>query len=181
MTENKQFKVKLVFENCEVLSVPGEYIIDLEILNPTWSVRRIAMNSISKVTVFNQALITVASEIANADKEEILKESFIFEHENFDVIDYLKRNDITNIDVINADGTDEEVISGVFAWGPEDDYFNTYQNTLTNDLGDVAILVSNKENPSKEFDAILKEFKEEFNDKDEQTFRKKLLLNIYED
>ena len=181
MKENKKYAdnieyLELVFENCETLKIPRKYILSILFSDYTRHFSRIAMNSISTIEMFNNILFEVAAEVEE-DKERILNESFIFsKDDNFSVIDFINRRDITNIAVTHFKGHEEEDFEVSVPWNNENDYYNSYQSTTINKLGDFAATIENPKLPSEEFLNFKKEFLSEFLANGKQEFKKRLYL-----
>lgn len=160
-------KVELCYENCEVLRVPIEYILDFQCEGYKKTAHRIAMNSVSEMESFDNILIEVNNSIAK-DKS-IIEDSFIFE-KNTDVLDFMKRNDITSVTFVYDDLSENVYYVNWDGNEYEDNSNSTY---IVNSSGDVATIITDKTN--EQFNRYVDKFKEIFlEDGEEQRYKRKL-------
>lgn len=160
--------IELIYENCEVVSIPRKYILDLAFLDFKKSFQRIAMNSISPVETYSHVLLEIDGEYKN----ELSKQDF-FGDESSLMGFLLRRRDITNIEVKYEDNYKRNDFSFGVIWHEDDEYsYSRYQENITNELSDVAIIITDGKDP--EFNEYIKSFKEEFSDTEGQKTKKEL-------
>lgn len=160
-------KVELCYENCEVLKIPIEYILDFQCEGYKKTARRVAMNSISEMESFDNILIEVNNSIEK--NKSIIKDSFVFD-ENINVLDFIKRNDITSITFVYDDLSEKVYYVNWDGNEYEDNNNSTY---IVNSSGDVATIITDKTN--EQFNEYVDEFKEIFMENgDTQRYKRKL-------
>ncbi|UKM63077.1 hypothetical protein [Levilactobacillus phage ENFP1] len=138
--------ITLIFENCEVMTIPSEYIDWLLIGTIN---QDIVFNGIVKQTSCNLSADSLEVSIKNSFLKEYDNEKLWFD-ENIDAKDRLKWNDITGISLIvnkkgivgkkleNLGKTDsDDIYSAILEkgktidiyvpWEASDDYVNNYQ------------------------------------------------------
>lgn len=145
--KNKEISgVTLVFENCEVMTIPYKYLTWLHVGDIKQS---IIFNGIAKQTSCNFTAESLAVSIKNSFLKEYSRDEFWFDEEITNK-DRLKENDITSISLIvnkkgvvekkleNLDKPDLNTISNTILaqgklidiyvpWDDSDDYVNFYQ------------------------------------------------------
>jgi len=139
-------KIIIILENCECITVEGKHIGDLNIKNISFSIRRVACNSIQKMYCCSEFAISIHADCSlNKKSEWTLGE---IDAEERDPIERLyKCNDITSVDIYFNTGECQQVF---VPWNEEDDYTNKYQKTYINKFGDLYIVVSK----NTEFDDV---------------------------
>lgn len=138
--------VTLVFENCEIMTIPYKDLIWLQVKNITQGV---VFNGIAKQTSCNLLAESLLLGIKNSFLKEYNRDEFWFDEE-ISTKDRLKENDITSISLIvnkkgvvenkleNLDKPDLDTISNTILeqgktidiyvpWEDSDDYVNHYQ------------------------------------------------------
>jgi len=138
--------VTLVFENCEIMTIPYKYITWLQVGNIN---QDIVFNGITKQTSCNLLAESLAVSIKNSFLKEYSRDEFWFDEE-ITTKERLKENDITSISLIvnkkdvvenkleNLDKPDLDTISNAILeegktidiyvpWDDSDDYVNFYQ------------------------------------------------------
>ena len=161
--------IEFVFENCEVFSIDACFFSDFSIENTEVRVNRIACNSISRYTVANTIAFCLFKE-ANRTYH-----IFDIEDEKTTYFDRLKVGDIT---CINLTYEDDETESFYIDYKEENDALgapNLNQKVYESDLGDLYIVISEKNNIEDVFDM------NEINDKEFVDFEKSMILENAED
>lgn len=138
--------VTLVFENCEIMTIPYKYLTWLQVGNIN---QDIVFNGIAKHTSCNLLAESLALSIKNSFLKEYSRDEFWF-NEGISTKDRLKENDITSISlVINKKGVVEKKLANLdkpdlntiskaileegktidiyVPWDYSDDYVNFYQ------------------------------------------------------
>ena len=138
--------VTLVFENCEIMTIPYKYLTWIQVGNIN---QDIVFNGIAKYTSCNLLAESLAVSIKNSFLKEYSGDEFWFDEE-ITTKDRLKENDITSISLIvnkkgvvenklsNMDKPDLNTISKTILeqgktidiyvpWEDSDDYVNHYQ------------------------------------------------------
>ena len=138
--------VTLVFENCEVMTIPYKYLTWLHVGDIKQS---IIFNGIAKQTSCNFIAESLLLGIKNSFLKEYSRDELWFSEEN-STKDRLKENDITSVSLIvnkkgvvenklaNLDNPDLDTISNIIQeqckiidiyvpWDDSDDYVNFYQ------------------------------------------------------
>lgn len=153
-------EVEFVLENCEVITIPGKYIGELDINNIRTTFGRIACNAFSKRTCSDSIYIEIHKD-ANVDYLP-----FGVENLKTKIFDRLAGgNDITHIkySLINDDGeilAQEDITP---TWTGESDYENEAQKSYVSKLGHLYIVID-KDN---DVDSI---FGDDINDEDYMDF-----------
>lgn len=132
-------KIELVCENCEVITLEGKHIGDLDIDNIKSSIERIACNSIREINSCDSFSISIHRDADNINRDE----TWIFGNTDGDrspLNRLLKYNDITSVCVYFTDKT--KLPKDIYVpWNDEDDYSNTYQKAYINNFGDLFIVI----------------------------------------
>lgn len=145
--ENEEISgVTLVFENCEVMTIPYKYLTWLHVGDIKQS---IIFNGIAKKTSCNFIAESLAVSIKNSFLKEYSRDEFWFDEE-ITTKDRLQENDITSISlIVNKKGVVEKKLSKLdkpdlntisntileqgktidiyVPWEDSDDYVNSYQ------------------------------------------------------
>jgi hypothetical protein len=148
----KQIKnIDLGFENCEVMSIDCKSIGHLHIDEIKDSIRRIAVNSVSKMRCCEHFSLSINRNdnisYLPFDQEE-------WEMNKFERI--TQSRDIVSVGVHYEDGTSEDFY---VPWEGELDYSNECQNTYENEFGDLFLVI----NKNKKVEDVLNN--SEINDK----------------
>ncbi|KAF6630583.1 hypothetical protein H6F38_14235 [Paenibacillus sp. EKM208P] len=136
-------EVTFGLENCEALSIKGEYIGNFGVENIKSSIRK-HYNNISHFNVcdtFSMAINRGANKgyYAFDTKDEHYKQN---------TFKRLTQGDIVSVDIIYDDDTKDEFY---VHWEGENDYLNEAQKTYISELGDLFIVVSKDETVESEF------------------------------
>lgn len=159
--------IQLVYENCEVVTIPRRYILELGFYDFKKSFCRTAMNAIENIEVYSHILLEVDG---SCDKE--VENSELFSNTK-SLMDFLAdRKDITQISVNYIDKYKDNNFHFFVDWESEDDYENKLQTTLINDDKDVAIIITNGNDSM--FNEELEVFKSGFFDVEGQRTKKEL-------
>lgn len=158
--------IELIYENCEAVTIPRKYILDIIFIDFKRSFRRVAVNAIRKLESYSHVIL----EIDGKCEAELCNQEF-FGNES-SMMDFLsQRRDITSINVIYVEGHTDKNFSFRVNW--DDDYSNNRnQENLRNDFDDVAIVITPGDDDG--FSSTVKEFTEGFFDEDIQKYKKEL-------
>lgn len=138
--------ITLVFENCEIMTIPYKYLTWLQLFNIS---QNITFNGVAKQTSCDLLAESLEISIKNSFLKEYSRDEFWFDEE-ITTKDRLKENDITSISLIvnkkgvvedklaNLDKPDLNTISKTILeqgkiidiyvpWDDSDDYVNFYQ------------------------------------------------------
>lgn len=162
--ENEEISgITLIFENCEVMTIPSKYLTWLQVGDIN---QFIIFNGIANQTSCNLSADSLEVSIKNSFLKEYSRDEFWFDEE-ISTKDRLKENDITRISLIvnkkgivenklaNLDKPDLDtvyniileqckIIDIILPWEDSDDYVNRYQK-FTDCTSDFIISI-NKEN-----------------------------------
>ena len=148
-------KVKIGFENCEVIKLPTESFENLLISDISQEVYRCACNAIGKFT---------KGEIYFCLFKDADREHRVFEDCD-DVTTVFKRIyggcDITDIELIYEDGTTEDIYA---KWDGESEYSNINQHSMITDRGDLKVYIGRNWN-NKDYE-LVKAYWHEIEDND---------------
>lgn len=165
-------EIELVFENCEVITIPGKYIGRFYVGNIRKSLSRIAVNSTRMFETARKIVIEIHKDA------EVPNRPFGTEDENdnstFDRI--LKCNDITDIEITLEDayGKEKEEHYVFYTdWIGDSEYKNEGQKSKRSELGHLYILITRKNKKEGYFDKVFPP--EEINDKEYMDFHFKML------
>ena len=157
--------IELVFENCEYVTIPSEFIGTLELDGIRQHISRVASNCISKMTAIKNVAIEI---FKNADGEH---SPFGMESEKTTIFGRITScDDITSI-IVNYDDESSETLYVDY----EEEYEgvlgaeNKLQTTKTNKFGDVYIVISKQHSFEDYFD------EEEINNEDLNSFHKSMI------
>lgn len=140
--------VDLVLENCEILRVPGNAILDMNVNGIEETISRVAMNAIRK----NVSAKDIIIQVRHTVDEAVLGEGLfgpIGEQEEVSPLEMLKeRTDITQITITwENDKTENFLVNWDFSAGNE--YYNAFQSNIVNEKGGVMVVISDRKD--KEF------------------------------
>lgn len=163
-------ELELCYENCELVTIPGEYLIAVNFSDHKKTFARRASNSFSFSESYDSISIVIASEI-NSKKyigQYFGDKNIIEEYGNESCTDYLhKRTDITQITLHLEDGSKHHFF---VPWSEEYEYDNYYQKNYINSNNDVAITIFKNEIPD-----YFEEFMLDFNSSKGLEHTKKIL------
>jgi hypothetical protein len=147
MQENIR-QIDFVLENCEIISIDGQYIGDLNIENITTTIARIARNSIKEMDICEHFSISL-NHAANILIESKLDGKINVFNRLFGWYD------ITEIDIL----WDDDTTSIIYVpWSREYDCENMYQTSDVNGDGDLFIVIDkNKTTSDVEFTFLKKD------------------------
>lgn len=138
--------ITLVFENCEIMTIPSKYLTWLQVKNIS---QNITFNGVANQTYCNLLAESLEISIKNSFLKEYSRDEFWFDEE-ISTKDRLKENDITSISlIVNRKGVVEDklanldkpdlntisktileqgkIIDIILPWADSDDYVNRYQ------------------------------------------------------
>lgn len=159
-------QLKLIFENCETITIDRKYIGALDIDNIKKSISRNACNSISSNLSCDSFVISINRKLP-IEKLSSWTIGDVLEERN-PLIRIQQYNDITGIEVIYENDTSEYIF---IQWGGDSDYSNEYQKVYVNDFEDVFIVIDKDNDLDYYFDM------EEINNKDNINF----MWSMYEE
>jgi len=163
----KIYKVEIVFENCNTLTVPGKYIFTIRCKNISTSLENISYYNLGEVQEYKHIEDFTVGILSDAENDKETKLHF----DEFDgKLNRLNGEDITGVNVITWDGTNWNTIKYndcYVPWIGDDECINQGNVVYKNELGDYLINVSkesseNKEHVFKYFDKDLCFYRKEF-------------------
>lgn len=164
-------EIELIFENCEVITIPGKYIGRFYVGNIRKSLSRIAVNSTRMYETAKKIVIEIHKD-AETQNRPFGTEG---DDSTFDRI--LKWNDITSIEITLEDAYNKENKEEHYVfytdWIGDSEYENEGQKSKRSELGHLYIVITKKNKKEGYFDKIFPP--EEINDKEYINFHFKML------
>ena len=157
-------KIELLLENCEIITVEGKHIGDLQIENIVYSINRMACNYIAERFLCQSFSMSIHRDSAlNTKMEFTLGE---VDEERNPIQRIHDHKDIVSVHIHFSDGIEKHIY---VKWDGESEYENKYQDTHINNFGDLFIVVDKD-----------KKVKDIFNlDEIEDADRMSYIWNIY--
>ena len=135
-------EIELVFENCEVITIPGKYIGRFYVGNICKSLSRIAVNSTRMYETAKKIVIEIHKD-AETQNRQFGTEG---DDSTFDRI--LKWNDITSIEITLEDAYNKENKEEHYVfctdWIGDSEYENKGQKSKRSELGHLYIVITKK-------------------------------------
>ena len=132
-------KIEIVLENCEVITVDGEYIGDFSCDDIKHSIHRMGCNYIGESLVCKDFLMSIHRDCALNDTQEFIMGSLNEKRNPLQRINNYR--DITSIYIHFTDEKKEPKQIYV-KWNDDCEWSNYYQKTHINQFGDLFIVVS---------------------------------------
>ena len=133
--------VEFILENCEMITIDGKYIGNFYLGDVSYSINRIACNSIEELYWTNNFYISINRK---ADKKENIKYTLGEINKNRNIFNRLTSYpDITSITVNFSNGKSK---SFYVDWNEDDEQNNSYQKTYVNDFGDLFMVINKNKN-----------------------------------
>lgn len=164
-------EIELVFENCEVITIPGKYIGRFYVGNIRKSLSRIAVNSTRMYETAKKIVIEIHKDAETQNRPFGTED----DDSTFDRI--LKWNDITSIEITLEDAYNKENKEEHYVfytdWIGDSEYENEGQKSKRSELGHLYIVITKKNKKEGHFDKIFPP--KEINDKEYINFHFKML------
>lgn len=130
-------RIDIVLENCEVIKIRAEDSGSCYVGEIDRTIRRVASNSISEVARSKSVIIEL---LDRANCSESYATTWDGNEElPFDRL--TKHRDICALDIVYTDGTNDYIY---VPWGGDDDYENSYQESVVTSEGSLRIRIEEK-------------------------------------
>lgn len=149
-------KIEIVLENCEIITIKGEYIGDLDIKDIRYSIGRIGCNYIDEAYTCEHFSMSINNDASLDDKVKFTLGDVDERRNPLERI--MQCNDIVSIDVYFKDKKQPKEI--YMPWDGDDNQDNEYQKTYMNQFGDLYIVVDREADIKDFFDLETIEDKE---------------------
>jgi len=128
-------KIELLLENCEIITVEGKHIGDLQIENIVYSINRMACNYIAERFMCKSFSMSIHRDCALNTKIET---TFGKANEERNPVQRIHdHKDIVSVHIHFSDGIEKHIY---LEWDGESGYENKYQDTYINNFGDLFIV-----------------------------------------
>ena len=162
-------EISFILENCDVVTIDGKYIGDINLSDFRTSIRRIACNSIDKM----ESCYDFSVEL----HKDANKQHYPFGYSEYEktTFDRLKQGDITSVELVLIDGyaedgeiPREETYNYYVKWVGDSDYINDAQKVYLSKCGNLYIII-NEQNDIKDYFDL-----DDINDEEEMDFKFKM-------
>lgn len=132
-------KIKIVLENCEIITIDGKYIGDFTIKNIQHSIERLTCNYIAQMDTCTHFSIQIHRDAALNQKME-----FTMGKTNEKRNPLERINDTPDITAIYVYFEDDDCKPIYVPWSGNSEYYNEAQKTYINKFGDLYIVIDEK-------------------------------------